>query len=78
MRSQQLWAFDALSLQTFALNMPDELTVAHSWKDERKPREYNFDSVFGPGASQDSVSGASWLSWMGSGASRQLGRREQG
>lgn len=45
-----------VALQTFALTMPDELTVAHSWKDERKPREYNFDAVFGPGASQDSVS----------------------
>jgi hypothetical protein len=35
--------------------MPDELTVAHSWKDEKKPREYNFDGVFGPSASQDKV-----------------------
>jgi hypothetical protein len=41
--------------QPFALAMPDELTVSHSWKDEKKPREYNFDGVFGPDASQDKV-----------------------
>jgi hypothetical protein len=35
-----------------ALAVPNELTVAHAWKDEKKPREYDFDAVFGPGASQ--------------------------
>ena len=31
--------------QQFALNLPDELTITHLWKDEKKPREYNFDQV---------------------------------
>ena len=31
----------------------DELTLEHAWKD--KKREYNFDAVFGPEASQDKV-----------------------
>ncbi len=33
------------SQQVAALLMPDELTVAHAWRDEKKPREYNFDTV---------------------------------
>jgi hypothetical protein len=41
-----------VSLQTPAISIPNELTVAHSWKDEKKPREYDFDAVFGPTASQ--------------------------
>ena len=36
-----------------ALNIPDELTLDHIWKD--KKREYNFDAVFSPDASQDKV-----------------------
>jgi hypothetical protein len=40
-----------------ALTMPDELTVAHPWKEERKPREYSFDGVFAPDAGQDEVWG---------------------
>lgn len=36
-----------------ALNIPDELTLDHIWKD--KKREYNFDAVFAPDASQDKV-----------------------
>lgn len=38
-----------------ALTVPDELTVSHSWKDEKKPREYSFDGVFGPEAGQGQV-----------------------
>lgn len=33
--------------QAFGLNIPDELTVTHLWKDEKKPREYSFDQVRG-------------------------------
>ena len=33
--------------------MPDELTVALTWRNEPKPREYNFDGVFGPESTQD-------------------------
>lgn len=38
--------------QTPAITIPNELTVAHAWKDEKRPREYDFDAVFGPTASQ--------------------------
>lgn len=44
--------------------MPDELTVAHMWRDEKKPREYAFDGVFGPDASQEQVRGG-WGVWVG-------------
>lgn len=27
------------------VQIPDELTVAHFWKDEKKAREYPFDAV---------------------------------
>ncbi len=30
----------------------------HNWKDEKRPREYGFDAVFGPGANQDTVRGS--------------------
>lgn len=36
--------------QQFIIHIPDELTVAHPWKDEKKLREYSFDRIFGPDA----------------------------
>eukprot|EP00877_Chromochloris_zofingiensis_P014605 jgi/Chrzof1/9399/Cz04g01170.t1 len=54
-RVRPMLDFESSKGQSFALNFPDELTIAHPWKDEKKPREYGFDAVFGPGASQDSV-----------------------
>jgi len=41
--------------QTFCLQIPDELTVTHAWRDEKKHREYNFDQVFDPCRSQANV-----------------------
>lgn len=41
--------------QQFGLMLPDELTIQHLWKDEKKPREYSFDTVFGPAADQDAI-----------------------
>jgi hypothetical protein len=35
--------------------VPNELTIAHNWKDEKKPREYDFDAVFSPTATQVSI-----------------------
>jgi hypothetical protein len=35
--------------------IPNELTIAHNWKDEKKPREYDFDAVFSPTATQVSI-----------------------
>jgi len=34
-----------------ALNIPDELTLDHIWKE--KKREYAFDAVFAPGIGQE-------------------------
>ncbi|GMH43362.1 hypothetical protein BSKO_11284 [Bryopsis sp. KO-2023] len=34
---------------------PDELTIAHPWKDEKKPREYVFDTIYTPEISQEKV-----------------------
>jgi hypothetical protein len=36
------------ALQAPAVSMPNELTVSHFWRDEKRPREYDFDAVFGP------------------------------
>lgn len=45
--------FEAAKGQAPALVVPDELTVTHMWKGA--PREYNFDAVFSPEASQEQV-----------------------
>ncbi|GLC77793.1 hypothetical protein PLESTB_000955500 [Pleodorina starrii] len=54
-RVRPLLLFEEVKGQTAALLLPDELTVCHAWKDEKKPREYGFDTVFPPGTSQDQV-----------------------
>ena len=54
-RVRPLLGFEEAKGQGFALGMPDELTVCHAWKDEKKPREYGFDGVFGPDAGQAAV-----------------------
>ncbi len=41
--------------QTQALSFPDECTILHSWKEEKAPRSYAFDTVFPPDASQETV-----------------------
>jgi len=70
-RVRPLLEFEAARKQSVAVMMPDELTVAHSWRDEKRPREYSFDGVFGPGAGQDKVRG--WGCWV-CGSGRGLGR----
>ncbi|GFH29557.1 uncharacterized protein HaLaN_28241 [Haematococcus lacustris] len=42
-RVRPILPFEFEKGQTFALNLPDELTVTHPWKDEKKHREYGFD-----------------------------------
>ena len=56
-RIRPLLEFEAARKQQPALAMPDELTVAHPWRDEKKPREYSFDGVFGADVGQDAVGG---------------------
>lgn len=44
-RVRPILNFETSKGQTFALALPDELTLTHLWKEEKKPREYNFDQV---------------------------------
>ena len=41
--------------QQFSLHFPDEFTIEHPWKDEKKNRSYLFDTVFPAETSQESV-----------------------
>lgn len=52
-RVRPMLKFEKEKGQTAALNIPDELTCELMWKD--KKREFNFDTVFKPGTSQDQV-----------------------
>lgn len=52
-RVRPMLGFEADRGHKNALNIPDELTLDHIWKD--KKREYSFDAVFSPDASQDKV-----------------------
>ncbi|KAK9831534.1 hypothetical protein WJX81_006588 [Elliptochloris bilobata] len=52
-RVRPMLGFEAERGQKVALNIPDELTLDHIWKD--KKREYSFDAVFAPGTSQEKV-----------------------
>ncbi|GAX81265.1 hypothetical protein CEUSTIGMA_g8697.t1 [Chlamydomonas eustigma] len=54
-RIRPILQFETDKGQQFALNLPDELTITHPWRDEKKPREYNFDMVFNPAINQDSI-----------------------
>lgn len=54
-RVRPMLTFEQERGQTQALILPDELTLMHAWKDEKKPREYSFDQVFSPAADQDAI-----------------------
>jgi len=54
-RVRPMLEFERAMGQAPALNVPDELTLSHPWKDEKKPREYGFDQVFIPTDSQEKV-----------------------
>ena len=41
--------------QQFALQFPDAFSISHLWKRDASPREYTFDGVFSPDASQNDV-----------------------
>ena len=36
----------------FALSFPDEYTLEHPWKEEKKPRSYNFDACLTAASTQ--------------------------
>jgi hypothetical protein len=52
-RVRPMLSFEKERGQKVALNIPDELTLDHIWKE--KKREYQFDAVFEPVASQEKV-----------------------
>ena len=41
--------------QKFSLSFPDEFTLEHPWKEEKKNRSYAFDTVFGANTEQEKV-----------------------
>lgn len=44
-RVRPMLDFESERGQKIAISIPDELTAAHFWKDEKKQREYPFDQV---------------------------------
>lgn len=54
-RVRPILPFETDKGANFALNVQDELTISHTWRDEKKPREYGFDVVFGPQVAQEAV-----------------------
>lgn len=52
-RMRPLLSLETTKGASHVVSAPDELTIAHPWKD--KPREYVFDSVFTHEVSQDKV-----------------------
>lgn len=55
-RMRPMLPFEKNKGQSVAVTVPDELTIAHPWKDEKKPREYVFDTIFTSDISQEKVS----------------------
>lgn len=54
-RVRPILDFEAQAGHKEQLCIPDELSLSHPWKDEKKPREYSFDQVFGPTSTQEHV-----------------------
>jgi len=54
-RTRPLSSKETSESQAFAMAIPDEFTMEHPWKEEKKPRSYQFDRVFGANASQEEV-----------------------
>jgi len=55
-RVRPMLPFEKNKGQSIAVSVPDELTIGHPWKDEKKNREYVFDTIFTPDISQEKVS----------------------
>ena len=52
-RVRPMMQFEREKGHRVGLNIPDELTIEHLWKE--KKREYQFDCVFQPTATQEQV-----------------------
>ena len=49
------WDQQAKLKQSDVVSVTDEFTIQHPWKDERKPRSYEFDTCFSPQSSQEDI-----------------------
>lgn len=54
-RVRPMLPFEKSRGQAVAVSVPDDMTITHQWKDEKKDREYVFDSVFTPDIKQEQV-----------------------
>lgn len=54
-RTRPLSQKDLNNNQKYALSFPDEYTIDHPWKDEKKPRSYQFDTCYPGEATQETV-----------------------
>lgn len=54
-RTRPLSSKDQGQNAKFALSFPDEYTMEHPWKDEKKPRSYQFDACFNANTSQEEI-----------------------
>uniref|UniRef100_A0A7S0R8D5 Kinesin-like protein n=1 Tax=Pyramimonas obovata TaxID=1411642 RepID=A0A7S0R8D5_9CHLO len=54
-RTRPLSVKDQNQGSSFAVSLPDEFTIEHPWKEEKKPRSYQFDACFPALTTQDAV-----------------------
>jgi hypothetical protein len=54
-RTRPLSSKDIREEASFALTFPDEFTLEHPWKEEKKPRSYQFDSCFNGNTTQEEI-----------------------
>eukprot|EP00210_Caulerpa_lentillifera_P008895 g8487.t1 len=54
-RVRPMLQFEKNKGQGVGVSVPDELTITHQWKQEKKDREYVFDQVFTPEIKQEEV-----------------------
>jgi len=54
-RTRPLSSKDQNQGANFALSFPDEYTLEHPWKEEKKPRSYNFDACLTAASTQSEV-----------------------
>lgn len=54
-RMRPMLQFEKNKGQKVGVVVPDEFTIAHPWKDEKKLREYVFDRIWTSDVSQEAV-----------------------
>ena len=54
-RVRPMLPFEKSRRQEISVAVPDDMTITHPWKEEKKDREYVFDNVFTPDIKQEQV-----------------------